>query len=97
VLNEAGEVPQGDWRQQQGSTSLICPRIQLQLRGEEIGRGPRERYDAPESQPYQYPGNSLSPKDAPYPARLAAVRAVIRNNRHRTSAECNIRCCLSLA
>jgi hypothetical protein len=52
VLNEACQVPQGDWRKQQGGTSLICPRIELQSRGEEIGRGPRERYDPPESQPY---------------------------------------------
>ena len=96
VLNEAGQVPQGD-RRQQGSSSLICPRIDLQLRDEQIGRGPRKSYDSPESQPYQYPGNSLSPEHASYPARLTAVRAVLRNNRHRTSTECNIRCCLSLA
>jgi hypothetical protein len=44
MLNEACQVPQGDWSQQQGSTSLIWPRIEVQLRGEEIGRGIRESH-----------------------------------------------------
>src|SRR6516162_10058897 len=51
VLNEAGQISQGDGRQQ-GSSSLIYPRIGFPMRGEEIGRGPREGYDAAESQPY---------------------------------------------
>jgi len=96
MLNEAGQVPQGDGGQQ-GSGSFICSRIDFQLGDEQIGRGPWESYSAPEPQPYHYPGNSLSPKDASYAAQLTAVRAVLRNNRHRTSAERNVRCCPSLA
>jgi hypothetical protein len=51
VLNEAGQVSQGDWSQQGGS-GLIYPRIGFQMRDEEIGRGPPECYDPAESQPY---------------------------------------------
>jgi len=50
VLNEAGQVSQGDGRQH-GSSSLIYPRIGFPMRGEEIGRRPREGYDPAESQP----------------------------------------------
>ena len=96
VLNETGQVAQGKGRQQ-ASVSFICSRIDFQLGDEQIGRGPWESYNPPESQPHHYPGNSLSPKDASYTTRLTAARAVLRNNHHRTSAECNIRCCLSIA
>ena len=50
LLNEACQIPQGNWRQQ-ASSSLIGPRICFQLRGEEIGRGPRESNDPTEMQP----------------------------------------------
>jgi hypothetical protein len=96
MLNEAGQVSQGN-RGQQGSGSLTCSRIGFQQGDKQIGRGPRESYNPPQLQPHHYPGNSLSPKDASYATRLTAAGAVLRNNRHRTSAECNIRRCLSLA
>ena len=51
VLNEAGQVSQGDWRQQ-GSSGLIYLTIGFPMRGEEIGRGPGEGYDPAESQPH---------------------------------------------
>jgi hypothetical protein len=51
VLNEAGQVSQGDGRQQ-GRSGLIYPRIGFQRRGEEIGRGPREGNDRAQSQPH---------------------------------------------
>ena len=51
VLNEAGQVSQGDGSQQ-SSSGLIYPRIGFQMRDEEIGRSPRECYDPAESQPY---------------------------------------------
>ena len=95
LQNEAGQIPEGNGRQQ-GSSSQVSPRIGFQRRRQEIGRSPWESNDAAEPQPEHYPGQLFSPKDASHPARLTAVRAVLRNNRHRTSAKCNIRCCLLL-
>jgi hypothetical protein len=67
MLNEASQVPQSDGGQQ-GSGSFSCSRIDFQLGDEQIGRGPWKSYNAPESQPHHYPGNSLSPEDASYTA-----------------------------
>jgi len=51
VLNEAGQISQGGGRQQGSSSRRIYPRIGFPMRGEEIGRGPREGHNAAESQP----------------------------------------------
>jgi hypothetical protein len=48
LLNEAGQIPQGNWRQQ-ASSSLIGPKIRFQLRDKEIGRGPWESNDPTET------------------------------------------------
>jgi len=48
LLKEAGQIPQGNWRQQ-ASSSLIGPKIRFQPRDKEIGRGPWERNDPTET------------------------------------------------
>ena len=97
AAKEADQVPQSD-RREEGCRSLIRPMHLVPTAGPaDRSEAQGTAADTPDAQSHQHPRCRSTPEHSPYPPRLAAVRAVFRNNRHRTSAECNIRCCLSLA
>jgi hypothetical protein len=95
TTKEADQVPQSARAQEDGR--LILRWISFQLWHGQIGPVPTNGGHASDAQSHQYPRCSLAPEHSPHAPRLAAVRAGLRNNRHSTSAECNMRCCLLLA
>jgi len=96
TAQEADQVLQGGRREEHRGPS-IRRQTSFQLRNRQICPVPKNRGYAPDAKSHQHLWCSLPPEDAPHATRLAAIGTVFRNNRHRTSAECNIRCCLSLA
>jgi hypothetical protein len=95
--NETNQIAQGG-RREQCDGNLFVRRLfgRVRVWYRQVGPTPWQRPHHAVVESYQHPGDVVAPKDTADATPLAAGRAFFRDDRQGRTAECNIRCSLSL-
>ena len=94
--NETDQISQGG-RRQDGDRGVIHTRLGIPVGHGQIGPPPGHGQHHAIGESYQQPRNVVAPEDAADATPLTAGRTLFRHDREARTAQCNIRCSLSLA
>jgi hypothetical protein len=92
---EPNQIPQGGRREQRDG-GVFVRRLFARVWHRQVGPTPGHRPHHTIVESYQHPWDVVAPEHAADATPLAAGRALFRDDRQRRTAECNIRCSLSL-